>query len=132
MYLNCCLFTQDLVEVSLIIFSPGLCFCTRSYGRVYAADPYNHTLTPAATYSVGAMVRPNVLTSFFLCITSVTHWTKSTVSMLLFSLLLLWLLLLFLSYLGCCFWGLWVSGFAVHVTCFVWLDVTVTNQQPQP
>ena len=30
-------------------------FC--SYGRVYAADPYNHTLTPAATYSVGAMVR---------------------------------------------------------------------------
>uniref|UniRef100_A0A3Q0R4L0 RNA binding protein fox-1 homolog 1 n=1 Tax=Amphilophus citrinellus TaxID=61819 RepID=A0A3Q0R4L0_AMPCI len=30
-------------------------FC--SYGRVYAADPYSHTLTPAATYSVGAMVR---------------------------------------------------------------------------
>ncbi|XP_034750150.1 RNA binding protein fox-1 homolog 1 isoform X14 [Etheostoma cragini] len=28
-----------------------------SYGRVYAADPYNHTLTPAATYSVGAMMR---------------------------------------------------------------------------
>uniref|UniRef100_A0A7N8X7Z8 RNA binding protein fox-1 homolog 1 n=1 Tax=Mastacembelus armatus TaxID=205130 RepID=A0A7N8X7Z8_9TELE len=26
-----------------------------SYGRVYAADPYNHTFTPAATYSVGAM-----------------------------------------------------------------------------
>ncbi|XP_051905686.1 RNA binding protein fox-1 homolog 1 isoform X2 [Hippocampus zosterae] len=26
-----------------------------SYGRVYAADPYNNTLTPAATYSVGAM-----------------------------------------------------------------------------
>ncbi|XP_067344583.1 RNA binding protein fox-1 homolog 1 isoform X9 [Channa argus] len=26
-----------------------------SYGRVYAADPYNHTLTPA-TYSVGAMM----------------------------------------------------------------------------
>ncbi|XP_056144776.1 RNA binding protein fox-1 homolog 1 isoform X2 [Lampris incognitus] len=26
-----------------------------SYGRVYAADPYNHTLAPAATYSVGAM-----------------------------------------------------------------------------
>ncbi|XP_016895890.1 RNA binding protein fox-1 homolog 1 isoform X3 [Cynoglossus semilaevis] len=26
-----------------------------SYGRVYAADPYNHTLTPAATYSIGAM-----------------------------------------------------------------------------
>ncbi|XP_058891603.1 RNA binding protein fox-1 homolog 1 isoform X27 [Acipenser ruthenus] len=26
-----------------------------SYGRVYAADPYHHTLAPAATYSVGAM-----------------------------------------------------------------------------
>uniref|UniRef100_A0A673IQW8 RNA binding protein fox-1 homolog n=1 Tax=Sinocyclocheilus rhinocerous TaxID=307959 RepID=A0A673IQW8_9TELE len=26
-----------------------------SYGRVYAADPYNHALAPAATYSVGAM-----------------------------------------------------------------------------
>lgn len=26
-----------------------------SYGRVYAADPYNNTFTPAATYSVGAM-----------------------------------------------------------------------------
>ncbi|CAL8342790.1 unnamed protein product [Merluccius merluccius] len=26
-----------------------------SFGRVYAADPYNHTLAPAATYSVGAM-----------------------------------------------------------------------------
>nr|XP_057905630.1 RNA binding protein fox-1 homolog 1 isoform X4 [Doryrhamphus excisus] len=26
-----------------------------SYGRVYAADPYNHTLTPAAAYSIGAM-----------------------------------------------------------------------------
>lgn len=35
-----------------IFFSPF-----SSYGRVYAADPYNHTLTPAATYSVGAMVR---------------------------------------------------------------------------
>ncbi|XP_068192122.1 RNA binding protein fox-1 homolog 1 isoform X4 [Antennarius striatus] len=27
-----------------------------SYGRVYAADPYNHALTPAATYSVGAVM----------------------------------------------------------------------------
>lgn len=27
-----------------------------SYGRVYAADPYHHTLAPAPTYSVGAMV----------------------------------------------------------------------------
>ncbi|XP_072561383.1 RNA binding protein fox-1 homolog 1 isoform X8 [Paramormyrops kingsleyae] len=26
-----------------------------SYGRVYATDPYHHTLAPAATYSVGAM-----------------------------------------------------------------------------
>uniref|UniRef100_A0A672LAB9 RNA binding protein fox-1 homolog n=1 Tax=Sinocyclocheilus grahami TaxID=75366 RepID=A0A672LAB9_SINGR len=30
-----------------------------SYGRVYAADPYNHALAPAATYSVGAMVSVN-------------------------------------------------------------------------
>nr|XP_055050116.1 RNA binding protein fox-1 homolog 1 isoform X14 [Misgurnus anguillicaudatus] len=26
-----------------------------SYGRVFAADPYNHALAPAATYSIGAM-----------------------------------------------------------------------------
>ncbi|XP_066545940.1 RNA binding protein fox-1 homolog 1 isoform X24 [Amia ocellicauda] len=26
-----------------------------SYGRVYATDPYHHALTPAATYSVGAV-----------------------------------------------------------------------------
>ncbi|XP_061892650.1 RNA binding protein fox-1 homolog 1 isoform X2 [Entelurus aequoreus] len=26
-----------------------------SYGRVFAADPYNHALTPAAAYSIGAM-----------------------------------------------------------------------------
>ncbi|KAF4791950.1 hypothetical protein TURU_125643 [Turdus rufiventris] len=26
-----------------------------SYGRVYAADPYHHTLAPAATYGVGAV-----------------------------------------------------------------------------
>ncbi|KAK7825818.1 hypothetical protein U0070_008574 [Myodes glareolus] len=26
-----------------------------SYGRVYAADPYHHTLAPAPTYGVGAM-----------------------------------------------------------------------------
>uniref|UniRef100_A0A671PB13 RNA binding protein fox-1 homolog n=1 Tax=Sinocyclocheilus anshuiensis TaxID=1608454 RepID=A0A671PB13_9TELE len=29
--------------------------CFHSYGRVYAADPYNHALAPAAAYSVGAM-----------------------------------------------------------------------------
>uniref|UniRef100_A0A3Q2YIN4 RNA binding protein fox-1 homolog 1 n=1 Tax=Hippocampus comes TaxID=109280 RepID=A0A3Q2YIN4_HIPCM len=51
-----------------------------SYGRVYAADPYNHTLTPAATYSVGAMVRlpclsqlypfpHSFLISYLICIT---------------------------------------------------------------
>lgn len=29
-----------------------------SYGRVYAtADPYHHTIGPAAAYSVGTMVR---------------------------------------------------------------------------
>lgn len=32
-----------------------LCF-PFSYGRVYAADPYHHTLAPAPTYGVGAMV----------------------------------------------------------------------------
>ncbi|KAL6060241.1 hypothetical protein STEG23_004130, partial [Scotinomys teguina] len=26
------------------------------YGRVYAADPYHHTLAPAPTYGVGAML----------------------------------------------------------------------------
>uniref|UniRef100_A0A669C7J1 RNA binding protein fox-1 homolog 1 n=1 Tax=Oreochromis niloticus TaxID=8128 RepID=A0A669C7J1_ORENI len=26
-----------------------------SYGRVYAADPYSHTLSPATTFSIGAM-----------------------------------------------------------------------------
>lgn len=29
-----------------------------SYGRVYAAaEPYHHTIGPAATYSIGTMVR---------------------------------------------------------------------------
>lgn len=33
------------------------CFLLHSYGRVYAtADPYHHTIGPAATYSVGTMV----------------------------------------------------------------------------
>ncbi|XP_069066692.1 RNA binding protein fox-1 homolog 1 isoform X9 [Pleurodeles waltl] len=31
-----------------------------SYGRVYAADPYHHTLAPAATYGVGAMMHASV------------------------------------------------------------------------
>uniref|UniRef100_A0A8C9SMT9 RNA binding protein fox-1 homolog 3 n=1 Tax=Scleropages formosus TaxID=113540 RepID=A0A8C9SMT9_SCLFO len=35
----------------------ALFFPSRSYGRVYAtADPYHHTIGPAATYSVGTMV----------------------------------------------------------------------------
>jgi len=33
-----------------------------SYGRVYAtADPYHHTIGPAATYSVGTMVSNETL-----------------------------------------------------------------------
>lgn len=37
--------------------TPSLC-CLPSYGRVYAAaDPYHHTIGPAATYSIGTMVR---------------------------------------------------------------------------
>lgn len=35
---------------------PPPCF-SPSYGRVYAAaDPYHHTIGPAATYSIGTMV----------------------------------------------------------------------------
>uniref|UniRef100_A0A3B4UTZ4 RNA binding protein fox-1 homolog 3 n=1 Tax=Seriola dumerili TaxID=41447 RepID=A0A3B4UTZ4_SERDU len=35
----------------------SVCFLLHSYGRVYAtADPYHHTIGPAATYSVGTMV----------------------------------------------------------------------------
>uniref|UniRef100_A0A669PY07 RNA binding fox-1 homolog 3 n=2 Tax=Phasianus colchicus TaxID=9054 RepID=A0A669PY07_PHACC len=38
-----------------------------SYGRVYAAaDPYHHTIGPAATYSIGTMVRAALVA--FLCI----------------------------------------------------------------
>uniref|UniRef100_A0A8C7GLD5 RNA binding protein fox-1 homolog 3 n=1 Tax=Oncorhynchus kisutch TaxID=8019 RepID=A0A8C7GLD5_ONCKI len=37
-----------------------------SYGRVYAtADPYHHTIGPAATYSVGTMVSPLFLFCYF-------------------------------------------------------------------
>uniref|UniRef100_A0A8C2UJI2 RNA binding protein fox-1 homolog 3 n=1 Tax=Coturnix japonica TaxID=93934 RepID=A0A8C2UJI2_COTJA len=40
-----------------------------SYGRVYAAaDPYHHTIGPAATYSIGTMVRAAPVA--FLCIPS--------------------------------------------------------------
>uniref|UniRef100_A0A4W5L798 RNA binding protein fox-1 homolog 3 n=1 Tax=Hucho hucho TaxID=62062 RepID=A0A4W5L798_9TELE len=39
-----------------------------SYGRVYAtADPYHHTIGPAATYSVGTMVSPLSLSSAPCC-----------------------------------------------------------------
>lgn len=37
---------------------PTPCAHLPSYGRVYAAaDPYHHTIGPAATYSIGTMVR---------------------------------------------------------------------------
>lgn len=37
---------------------PPPCAHLPSYGRVYAAaDPYHHTIGPAATYSIGTMVR---------------------------------------------------------------------------
>lgn len=40
----------------------------RSYGRVYAtADPYHHTIGPAATYSVGTMVSPSDRRLFPVC-----------------------------------------------------------------
>ncbi|KAG5195029.1 hypothetical protein JEQ12_012318 [Ovis aries] len=34
--------------------------CQDSYGRVYATDPYHHTLAPAPTYGVGAMIHKSV------------------------------------------------------------------------
>lgn len=40
-----------------------LCFLF-SYGRLYAADPYHHTLTPATTYGVGAVVSADFRLSF--------------------------------------------------------------------
>ncbi|CAB1439167.1 unnamed protein product [Pleuronectes platessa] len=49
---------EDLLNGRDIVFGLTILYylmCFPSYGRVYAADPYNHTLTPAATYSVGAM-----------------------------------------------------------------------------
>lgn len=43
-----------------------------SYGRVYAAaDPYHHTIGPAATYSIGTMVRVALMA--FLCIPTRPH-----------------------------------------------------------
>uniref|UniRef100_A0A672ZYA1 RNA binding fox-1 homolog 1 n=1 Tax=Sphaeramia orbicularis TaxID=375764 RepID=A0A672ZYA1_9TELE len=46
------------------------------YGRVYAADPYNNTFTPAATYSVGAMVR-HVHSAFLLLFPSLMPHLQS-------------------------------------------------------
>uniref|UniRef100_A0A8C9XY82 RNA binding protein fox-1 homolog 3 n=1 Tax=Sander lucioperca TaxID=283035 RepID=A0A8C9XY82_SANLU len=41
----------------VIVNTVYACFLLYSYGRVYAtADPYHHTIGPAATYSVGTMV----------------------------------------------------------------------------
>ncbi len=41
----------------VIVNTVCACFLIYSYGRVYAtADPYHHTIGPAATYSVGTMV----------------------------------------------------------------------------
>lgn len=37
-----------------------------SYGRVYATDPYHHTLAPAPTYGVGAMVSTTSSSSWLL------------------------------------------------------------------
>uniref|UniRef100_A0A8C9UF51 RNA binding fox-1 homolog 3 n=1 Tax=Serinus canaria TaxID=9135 RepID=A0A8C9UF51_SERCA len=42
---------SQLLSLTPLLFAP-------SYGRVYAAaDPYHHTIGPAATYSIGTMVR---------------------------------------------------------------------------
>lgn len=67
----CCIWLYDIcVCIEKERFStwrplwPSLCF--HSYGRVYAADPYNHALAPAATYSVGAMV--SVTFFFSICL----------------------------------------------------------------
>ncbi|XP_063270986.1 RNA binding protein fox-1 homolog 1 isoform X6 [Prinia subflava] len=43
-----------------------------SYGRVYAADPYHHTLAPAATYGVGAVVSDHFLL-FLITVSPVPH-----------------------------------------------------------
>lgn len=41
-----------------ILTWPLMLYRLCSYGRVYAAaDPYHHTIGPAATYSIGTMVR---------------------------------------------------------------------------
>lgn len=43
----------------LYVMDQSHLFFLCSYGRVYAADPYHHTLAPAPTYGVGAMVSSN-------------------------------------------------------------------------
>jgi len=62
---------MDLVQMNSIHWSipssqsfnaPSVSSFPCSYGRVYAtADPYHHTIGPAATYSVGTMVSNETL-----------------------------------------------------------------------
>lgn len=113
------------VQMSLIFsrFSPVGCRSS-SYGRVYAADPYNHTLTPAATYSVGAMVRPNVwwFSLLHLCLRpchrAATHFSHQTERFL-------WGVFRYILF--CLF--VWVM---CSSACYslVRLDMVATNQQP--
>uniref|UniRef100_A0A4W4H3V1 RNA binding protein fox-1 homolog 1 n=1 Tax=Electrophorus electricus TaxID=8005 RepID=A0A4W4H3V1_ELEEL len=53
---NTFLYTHTHTSTYLCMFV-CVCVCVYVcvYGRVYAADPYNHALAPAAAYSVGAM-----------------------------------------------------------------------------
>uniref|UniRef100_A0AAR2JYJ3 RNA binding protein fox-1 homolog 1 n=1 Tax=Pygocentrus nattereri TaxID=42514 RepID=A0AAR2JYJ3_PYGNA len=46
---------KEQPEMHRFLQRDAVFLCFHSYGRVYAADPYNHALAPAATYSVGAM-----------------------------------------------------------------------------
>lgn len=46
----------------LLILSSAFFSFLFSYGRLYAADPYHHTLAPATTYGVGAVVSADLST----------------------------------------------------------------------
>uniref|UniRef100_A0AAR2KTT5 RNA binding protein fox-1 homolog 1 n=1 Tax=Pygocentrus nattereri TaxID=42514 RepID=A0AAR2KTT5_PYGNA len=48
---------KEQPEMHRFLQRDAVFLCFHSYGRVYAADPYNHALAPAATYSVGAMLK---------------------------------------------------------------------------
>uniref|UniRef100_A0A8V5GW78 Uncharacterized protein n=1 Tax=Melopsittacus undulatus TaxID=13146 RepID=A0A8V5GW78_MELUD len=53
--------------------TPAAVFAS-SYGRVYAAaDPYHHTIGPAATYSIGTMVRAALAAFLCLLVQAVAH-----------------------------------------------------------